>query len=83
MVGRYLSKKEREEISKVFTGFLSDFDVIYFLNGQQTLEIDGDMDTDIPHEIMRQNENNTCVSFMFIPVSYFISIDQQNQTAGR
>ncbi len=81
--GRYSSKKRREEISKAFAGFLSDFDVIYFLNGQQTVEIDSDMNTDIPYEIMRQSENNTRISFMLMSVSYFISIDQQNQTVGR
>ena len=41
--------KGREEIGKAFSGFLALFDVVYHLNGQQTVDIDGDTATGISY----------------------------------
>lgn len=36
------SLKGRKQIGDVFTSFLSNFDIVYHVNGQQTVEINGD-----------------------------------------
>ena len=41
--------KGREEIGKAFSGFLALFDVVYHLNGQQTVDINGDTATGISY----------------------------------
>ncbi len=35
----------REEIGKVFSSFLENFDTVYHINGQQTVEVNGDRAT--------------------------------------
>lgn len=35
----------REEIAQVFSGFLANFETVYHLNGQMTVDIDGDQAT--------------------------------------
>ena len=37
--------KGKEEISKAFSGYLALFDIVYHLNGQQTVDIKGDTAT--------------------------------------
>ena len=41
--------KGREEIGKAFASYLALFDVVYHLNGQQTVDIDGDTATGISY----------------------------------
>lgn len=41
----FASMRGREEISKVFSSFLANFETVYHINGQQTVEIDGDRAT--------------------------------------
>ena len=41
--------KGKEEISKAFSGFLALFDIVYHLNGQQTVDIKGDNATGISY----------------------------------
>ena len=36
------NSKGKKEIEKAFTDYLSLFDIVYHLNGQQTVEIKGD-----------------------------------------
>ena len=43
------TSKGREEIGKAFSGFLALFDVVYHLNGQQTVDINGDTATGISY----------------------------------
>ena len=45
--GQVFTCKGRKEIGKAFAGFLAGFDVVYHLNGQQTVDIDGDKATGI------------------------------------
>ena len=47
--GQVFTSKGREEIGKAFAGFLALFDVVYHLNGQQTVDIDGDTATGISY----------------------------------
>ncbi|WP_232220020.1 nuclear transport factor 2 family protein [Prevotella falsenii] len=47
--GQVFVCKGREEIGKAFAAFLAGFDVVYHLNGQQTVEIDGDKATGISY----------------------------------
>lgn len=41
--------KGREEIGKAFAGYLALFDLVYHLNGQQTVDINGDTATGISY----------------------------------
>ena len=41
--------KGKEEISKAFSSFLALFDIVYHLNGQQTVDIKGDTATGIAY----------------------------------
>ena len=41
--------KGKEQIGKAFADYLALFDVVYHLNGQQTVDIDGDTATDISY----------------------------------
>ena len=43
------ASKGKKEIGEAFTGFLALFDVVYHLNGQQTVDIDGDTATGISY----------------------------------
>ena len=47
--GQVFTCKGREEIGKAFAGFLAGFDVVYHLNGQQTVDVDGDKATGISY----------------------------------
>lgn len=47
--GQVFTCKGRKEIGKAFAGFLVGFDVVYHLNGQQTVDIDGDKATGISY----------------------------------
>ena len=47
--GQVFVSKGREEIGKAFSGFLALFDVVYHLNGQQTVDINGDTATGISY----------------------------------
>ncbi len=47
--GQVFTYKGRKEIGKAFAGFLAGFDVVYHLNGQQTVDIDGDKATGISY----------------------------------
>lgn len=47
--GQVFTCKGRKEIGKAFAGFLAGFDVVYHLNGQQTVDIDGDKATGISY----------------------------------
>ena len=47
--GQVFTSKGREEIGKAFAGFLALFDVVYHLNGQQVVDIDGDTATGISY----------------------------------
>ena len=38
----FASMRGREEISKVFSGFIANFETMYHMNGQFTVDIDGD-----------------------------------------
>jgi len=49
-VGDYTSQfKGKKEIGESFSNFLALFDVVYHLNGQQTVDIDGDTATGISY----------------------------------
>lgn len=41
----FASMRGREEIGRVFSSFLANFENVYHINGQQTVEIDGDRAT--------------------------------------
>lgn len=41
--------KGKEQIGKAFADYLAQFDVVYHLNGQQTVDIDGDTATSISY----------------------------------
>lgn len=41
----FASLKGREQIAEVFNSFLSNFDTVYHINGQQTVQVDGDSAT--------------------------------------
>ena len=41
--------KGKEQIAKAFSDFLAQFDVVYHMNGQQTVEINGDTATGISY----------------------------------
>ena len=47
--GQVFTSKGREEIGKAFAGYLALFDVVYHLNGQQVVDIDGDTATGISY----------------------------------
>lgn len=47
--GQIFVSKGREAIGKAFAGYLSLFDVVYHLNGQQTVEIAGNIATGISY----------------------------------
>ncbi len=38
----FASMTGRDEISQVFSGFLANFETVYHINGQMTVEVDGD-----------------------------------------
>ncbi|WP_041960385.1 nuclear transport factor 2 family protein [Sulfurospirillum arsenophilum] len=38
----FASMRGRDEIGKVFTAFLANFEIVYHMNGQQTVEVNGD-----------------------------------------
>lgn len=38
----FASMRGREEIGKVFSGFIANFEALYHVNGQMTVDIDGD-----------------------------------------
>jgi len=38
----FASMRGREEIGKVFSGFIANFEALYHINGQMTVDIDGD-----------------------------------------
>jgi ketosteroid isomerase-like protein len=49
-VGEYVSvMKGKEQNGNAFASYLAQFDVVYHLNGQQTVEIDGDTATGISY----------------------------------
>ena len=49
-VGEYVSEmKGKEQIGNAFASYLAQFEVVYHLNGQQTVEIDGDTATGISY----------------------------------
>ena len=47
--GKTFKSKGKKEIEKAFADYLKLFDVVYHLNGQQTVEIDGDKATGISY----------------------------------
>ena len=47
--GKTLKSKGKKEIEKSFSDYLALFDIVYHLNGQQTVEINGDNATGISY----------------------------------
>ena len=55
--GKTFKSKGKKDIEKAFADYLKLFDVVYHLNGQQTVEINGDNATGISYCFVTLNGN--------------------------